>query len=96
MTVSAEELTAFIDNNLENQTAFYQAFQHHDILTLDYEEVMSAPDIVASTVLSFLGISDFRLCAGTGKKETRTIDSIVSNVDDLRTTLTGTKYESYL
>ncbi|MEQ9879310.1 Stf0 family sulfotransferase [Pectobacterium aroidearum] len=96
MTVSAEELTEFIDNNLENQAAFYQVFQHHDILTLDYEEVMSAPDIVASTVLSFLGISDFRLCAGTGKKETRTIDSIVSNVDDLRTTLTGTKYESYL
>ncbi|MBN3133315.1 sulfotransferase family protein [Pectobacterium brasiliense] len=96
MAVSADELTAFIDSNLENQAAFYQAFQHHDILTLDYEEVMSAPDIVASTVLSFLGISDFRLCAGTGKKETRTIDSIVSNVDDLRTTLTGTQYESYL
>ncbi|WP_317178604.1 sulfotransferase family protein [Pectobacterium sp. HCp5_1] len=96
IAVSADELTTFIDSNLENQAAFYQAFQHHDILTLDYEEVMSAPDIVASTALSFLGISDFRLCAGTGKKETRTIDSIVSNVDDLRTTLTGTQYESYL
>ncbi|MEQ9769310.1 sulfotransferase family protein [Pectobacterium jejuense] len=96
MAVPVDELTAFIDSNLENQAAFYQAFQHHDILTLDYEEVMSAPDIVTNTVLSFLGISDFRLCAGTGKKETRTIDSIVSNVDDIRTTLTGTQYESYL
>ncbi|MDY4389109.1 sulfotransferase family protein [Pectobacterium aroidearum] len=96
IAVSPDELTAFIDNNLENQALFYQAFQHHDILSLDYETLMSAPDRVASTVLSFLGISDFRLCAGTGKKETRSIDTIVSNVDDLRTTLTGTKYESYL
>ncbi|MEQ9885758.1 sulfotransferase family protein [Pectobacterium zantedeschiae] len=96
MAVSTDELTAFIDSNLENQAAFYQAFQHHDILTLDYEAVMAAPDIVAGTVLSFLGISDSRLCAGTGKKETRTIDSIVSNVDEIRTTLTGTQYEAYL
>ncbi|UUE55818.1 sulfotransferase [Pectobacterium aroidearum] len=96
IAVSPDELTAFIDNNLENQALFYQAFQHHDILSLDYETLMSAPDRVASTVLSFLGISDFRLCAGTGKKETRSIDTIVSNVDGLRTTLTGTKYESYL
>ncbi|KHN52189.1 Stf0 family sulfotransferase [Pectobacterium fontis] len=96
IAVSADELTEFIDNNLENQAAFHQAFRHHDILSLDYETVMSAPDSVASTVLSFLGISDFRLCAGTGKKETRSIDSIVSNLDDIRATLTGTKYESYL
>ncbi|WP_113626092.1 sulfotransferase family protein [Pectobacterium peruviense] len=96
IAVSADELTAFIDSNLENQAAFYQAFQHHDILTLDYEDVMSTPDIAARTVLSFLGISDSRLCAGTGKKETRAIDSIVSDVDEIRTTLTGTQYESYL
>ncbi|MCX8964512.1 sulfotransferase [Erwinia psidii] len=94
--VSVDELTDFIDKNRENQIRFYQAFQHHDILTVDYEDVISSPDSAASRLLSFLGVADLRLCAGTGKKETQPINSVISNPDEIRTRLEGTKYECNL
>ncbi|EOS95991.1 sulfotransferase family protein [Erwinia tracheiphila] len=96
ITVCVDELTDFIDKNGENQAAFYQAFQHHDILSLNYEDVITGPDDAARRLLSFLGVSDFRLCAGTGKKEIRPIHSVISNVDEIQTRLKGTKYESCL
>ncbi|EXU75558.1 sulfotransferase [Erwinia mallotivora] len=96
IAVSLDELLPFIDENTENRLKFTEAFQHHQMLTLYYEDVVAAPETAAGEILSFLGVSELRLCAGTGRKESRPLSSVISNYPQLITTLKGTKYEPYL
>ncbi|WP_022974007.1 sulfotransferase, partial [Xanthomonas maliensis] len=96
LRVSHEELVDFIDRDLANRAAFCERFGHHDILSIEYEELLADPEGTSAGLLAFLGVSAVRLEPGTGKKETAAIASTVDNVAQLRSALQGTPYEHYL
>ncbi|KPB79625.1 Sulfotransferase [Pseudomonas syringae pv. maculicola] len=47
-------------------------------------------------MLKFLGVSAAMLQSGTGKKEKAPVSAVVNNIDQLKSELSGTKYESYI
>ncbi|WP_019304361.1 sulfotransferase family protein [Xanthomonas oryzae] len=96
LSVAQKELVDFIDHDLANRAAFCERFGHHDILSIEYEQLLDNPESTHAELLAFLGVSVVRLEPGTGKKETASISSIVENDAQLRSSIRGTPYERYI
>ncbi|MET9915152.1 hypothetical protein ABZZ74_52455 [Streptomyces sp. NPDC006476] len=96
LTITRDELIDFIERDLENRAQFRERFGGHDVLQVEYEDLISTPGIVHDRLHSFLGISAATLQPGTGKKEKVPVSLVVDNIDVLRSELAGTKYEHYL
>jgi hypothetical protein len=96
MIVPCNEITDFIDRDIMNRSQFCDYFHGRDILPVAYEDLLTMSGSLTSKLLEFLGASNVPLQPGTGKKETRSMNSVVSNIEELRLTLSGTKYEPYI
>ncbi len=96
LSVPLHELVDFIDRDLANRAQFCDQFHGHDILPITYEELLATPEVVHARMLKFLGVSAAMLQSGTGKKEKAPVSAVVNNIDQLKSELSGTKYESYI
>ena len=96
LTITREELIDFIERDFTNRAQFCERFGGHKTLQIEYEDLLSTPEIVHARLHSFLGISAATLQPGTGKKEKMPLSLTVHNIDLLRSELSGTKYERYL
>jgi hypothetical protein len=96
LTITRDELIDFIELDLENRAQFRERFGGNDVLQIEYEDLLSTPEIVHARLHSFLGISAATLQPGTGKKEIMPLSLVIDNIDVLRSELAGTKYERYL
>ncbi|PPU77031.1 sulfotransferase family protein [Xanthomonas hortorum pv. hederae] len=96
LSIAREELVDFIDSDLANRAAFQERFDRHQILPIEYEDLLARPQSIHAALLAFLDASAARLEPGTGKKETLSVPSIIDNDDQLRSELKGTHYERYL
>ncbi|CBJ35891.1 sulfotransferase [Ralstonia solanacearum] len=96
LAVSCDELTEFIDHDLENRAQFCTRFRECNIFPVAYEDLLKDPDAMAAALLEFLGVSPARLLVGTGKKEQRPIGTIVSNFDEIKSRLSHTEYAHYI
>lgn len=96
MTISCNEIMDFIDCDLQNRSQFCDYFSEHDILHVAYEDLLAMSGSLTSTLLDFLGVTDAPLKPGTGKKEKRSVNSIISNMEELKSAFSGTKYEPFI
>ncbi|WP_045727064.1 sulfotransferase [Xanthomonas sp. GPE 39] len=96
LTIPHGELVDFIDQDLANLAKFHDRFACHEILSIEYEDLLAEPESVHEKLLSFLHVSAARLEPGTGKKETSSVWSTIENIDQLKLELQGTQYERYL
>lgn len=96
LSITRDELVDFIDRDLANRAAFLERFDGHEIFPLEYEDLIASPESVHAALLAFLGVSPSRLEAGTGKKETVSVSSVVDDIDQLKSGLWGTRYERYI
>lgn len=96
LTIPPGELVEFIDQDLANRAKFLDCFSHHDILPVEYEDLLENPGPVHAQLLEFLQVSAARLVPGTGKKETSSIASTIENMDPLKSELQGTPYARYV
>nr|WP_152625017.1 sulfotransferase [Xanthomonas albilineans] len=96
LTISHGELVDFIDQDLANRANFHKYFDRHEILPIEYEDMLAKPESMHAKLLDFLRVSAARLEQGTGKKETSSVWSTIENNDQLKSELQGTQYEYYL
>lgn len=94
--IPCNEFMDFIDRDVQNRSQFCAHFHGHEILPVAYEDLLAMSGSLVSKLLDFLGVSDVPLQPGTGKKERRPMNSVVSNIEELRSSLSGTKYETYI
>lgn len=96
LSITRDELVDFIDRDLANRAAFHERFDRHEIFPIEYEDLLAKPESKHAELLAFLGVSAARLEPGTAKKETSSVSSTVDNIDQLRSSLKGTRYECYI
>ena len=70
------------------RTSYFDAskdlFQGFDVLELDYSDLDNALDETMTKAQDFLGINPAKLESSKVKQETRTLDKVIENYDELK------------
>ncbi len=97
VTLTIEECEAYFRAADDFHTQVANSFKPEQVLTIDYEDLLSDPAACLETIWSFLGISlhACSVCTDLRRQEVRPLDETVCNFLELRRHFTGGRYTSY-
>lgn len=84
ITLTVDECREFFKMRTSYFDASKDLFQGFDVLELDYTDLDNAQDETMTKAQHFLGIKPDKLGSSKVKQETRTLDKVIENYDELK------------
>ena len=96
VTVDVDKCIEDMKFTQEAEVQFREHFQHHQVFEVAYEDLIESNTEIVSKLLDFLDVKSMDLKPVTEKVNSDRLEDIIENYDQVKETISSTKYANFL